>query len=142
MPSQQKLDALYMDLAHRVANMSHARRKKVGAIVVHGDNIISMGWNGMPRGANNNCEINVDGELVTNPEVLHAESNAIAKLASTDGGNSEGSTVYVSLSPCFECAKLLVQSKITRVVYREHYRDVSGIELLKKYNIDVTHLPD
>ena len=140
MSSQEKLDTLYIDLAHRIANMSHADRKKVGSIIVQGDNIISMGWNGMPRGADNVCEVKVDGALITNREVLHAESNALAKLAATGGGNSAGSTVYVTMSPCFDCAKLLIQSKVARVVYRESYRDASGIDLLKRYGIQVDQI--
>ena len=133
---------------------SYAIRKKVGCLIVKDGNIISDGYNGMPTGFENECEVRVNcgqectnlfdcdcstctsGRLKTKPYVLHAESNAIAKLARSTN-NSEGSTLYVTLSPCIECAKLIIQSGIKRVVYKEEYRDTSGIELLKNAGIDV-----
>lgn len=164
MPAQERLDSLYMDLARRVALMSYAKRKKVGAVLVKDDNIISMGWNGMPAGADNSCEYadyappNLSGtneefwqlradyplvdpdtgamyRLLTKPEVLHAETNCLMKLVASGGATSAGATLYVTLSPCPACAKLVKQAKISRVVYSEAYRDLSGIELLEKYGI-------
>lgn len=132
------MDSLYIGIASRISEMSYARRTKVGAVIVKGDNIISMGWNGRPSGADNNCEIEQsDGSLVTHPAVLHAESNALAKLASTNSGCSSGSTVYVTMSPCFECAKLLIQSKVARVVFRDLYRNANGLDLLKEHGVIV-----
>lgn len=120
----------YLEIAKLIANHSHANRKKVGAILVKAGRIISTGYNGTPSGFDNNCEI--DG--VTKPEVLHAESNAIAKCAKSVE-SSEGAILYVTLSPCFECCKLIIQSGIKEVYYSEIYRDPSGLDLLKKANI-------
>lgn len=141
MPDQIKLDNLYLDIADRIADMSHSRRKKVGAVLVEGENIISYGWNGTPHGADNNCEVeNEDGTLTTKPEVLHAESNVLMKLVSSGGVGAQGATLYVTLSPCIDCAKLIVQSKIKRVVYREDYRITTGIDFLRKYGVQVQQL--
>ena len=141
MPEQYKLDQLYLDISDRISEMSHSRRKKVGAVLVEGENIISYGWNGTPRGADNNCEIeNDDGSLTTKPEVLHAESNVLMKLVSSGGVGAQGATLYVTLSPCIDCAKLIVQSKIKRVVYREDYRITTGIDFLRKYGVQVQQL--
>lgn len=127
-----------MDVAHRISQESHGRRSKVGALVVVGDNIISFGWNGTPSGMDNNCEIdNLDGSLTTKPEVLHAESNALMKLAAAGGRGAEGGTLYVTMSPCPECAKLIKQSKIKRVVYAEQYRLTGGIETLERLGVTV-----
>lgn len=118
--------------------MSRARRSKVGALLEKGDNIISYGWNGTPAGDDNNCEIELeDGTLKTKPEVLHAESNALSKLTRHGGIGSSGSTLYVTLSPCFECSKLIKQAGIKRVVYRDAYRDTSGIDFLQERNVIV-----
>lgn len=159
MYKQLKYDILYMDIAKRVSEMSYANRKKVGCVVVKDDNIISYGWNGTPKGFDNICEIesfceccydtnkylecnicnNARTIITTKQEVLHAELNAISKLASTSN-NSNGATIYVTLHPCIECAKLIIQSKITRVVYDEEYRLSAGVELLKRANIDIVKL--
>ena len=137
---KQKFVNLYSDIAKRVAELSYAQRLHVGAIVVKDDRIISLGYNGMPAGWDNDCEdVLVDGissVLKTKPEVLHAESNAIAKLAkSNDSG--DGADLFITHSPCLECAKLIYQSGISRVYYGEKYRDDSGIKFLKKSGIEV-----
>jgi dCMP deaminase len=138
---KEKFVKAYMDVARRFAELSSARRLHVGAIVVKDDRIISIGYNGMPSGWDNDCEeelLNEDGfQLKTRPEVLHAESNAIAKLAkSNDSGF--GADLFVTHSPCLECAKLVYQSGIRRVWYGEGYRDNAGIEFLEKSGITVT----
>tara|TARA_R100000656_G_scaffold61465_1_gene47487 strand:- start:18007 stop:18402 length:396 start_codon:yes stop_codon:yes gene_type:complete len=126
---------LYIDIAERVAQESYCERAKVGAILVKNKNIISMGYNGCPSGMSNVCEI--DG--VTKPEVLHAESNAILKCAK-NGSSCDNAVLYCSYSPCFECAKLIIQSGIKEVYYSELYRDQSGLDLLQKANILTTQL--
>lgn len=120
----------YMSIASTVAQASHAVRNKVGAILVKDDNIISFGFNGTPRGFDNVCEI---GD-VTKPEVLHAESNAITKCAQSTG-NAKGSILYVTVSPCFDCAKLIIQVGIKWVIYSEEYRNRSGSDLLAEAKI-------
>lgn len=171
---KDRLKQAYMDVAYRFAELSHARRLHVGTIVVKDDRIISIGYNGMPAGWDNNCEdkdymstdaggwlnpdeiyerwpyeepyeiVSEDGcltvsrrySLKTKPEVLHAESNAIAKLAkSNDSG--VGADLFVTHSPCLDCAKLIYQSGINRVFYSEDYRNDAGIEFLKKSKITV-----
>jgi dCMP deaminase len=140
-----------MKTAKVFSELSHARRLHVGAIVVKDDRIISIGYNGMPAGWDNNCEEEivvavVDGvpqreikELKTRPEVLHAESNAIAKLAkSNDSGL--GADIFITHAPCIECAKLIYQSGISSVYYGENYRDDSGIEFLKKSGVKIEQL--
>lgn len=147
-----KVDAniVYMKIALEVATMSYAERKQVGAILVKDGNILSMGFNGTPKGFDNVCEepemipykldaLRSSGKMVTKKEVLHAESNAISKCAkSTD--SSEDSDLYVTMSPCFECSKLIIQAGIKHVFYLEKYRDGSGLELLKKANIPITQI--
>ena len=165
---------LYMDIARRVAEMSYARRLHVGAVVVKGGRIISMGWNGMPAGWDNNCEniewmdrgaggwldpeeieaqwpfegiyMDKDGEeyvsryrLKTKPEVLHAESNAIAKLAKSNDSGA-GADLFVTHSPCMECSKLIVQSGIGRVYYSKDYRDDAGIKFLVLSGVEVKQI--
>jgi dCMP deaminase len=170
-----KFKELYKDIAERVAKLSYARRLQVGAIVVKDDRIISMGYNGMPAGWDNNCEDRdymdrsaggwlsleeieeswpyeeeveiIDPEegshksirryrLKTKPEVLHAESNALAKLAkSNDSG--DGADLFVTHAPCIHCAKLIYQSGIRRVYYSENYRDDAGIKFLKQSGVEV-----
>jgi dCMP deaminase len=143
-----KFQKLYNNIAHEVAKMSYARRLQVGAVIVKDDRVISMGYNGMPAGWENNCEsegIDFDpitktrignGVLTTRPEVLHAESNAIAKLAkSNDSG--DGADIFVTHAPCMECSKLIFQSGIRRVYYSQDYRDDSGIKFLKQSGIEV-----
>lgn len=141
MPDQANLDRAYMDIALSWAKMSHAKRKQVGCIITKDGQIISDGYNGTPHGFDNNCEFDTRFGYETKPEVLHAESNAITKLAKGTQ-SSIGSTVYVTLMPCFDCAKLMIQSGIKRVVYLEEYRFTDGVELLKKAGIEVCHLTD
>lgn len=136
-----RLIEAYMDVAARFAELSHARRLHVGAIVVKDDRIISIGYNGMPAGWDNNCEDTVwhsNGErtLKTKPEVLHAETNAISKLArSTESG--DGAAMFITHAPCMECAKLIFQSGIRSVYYGQAYRESSGIEFLTKSGVTV-----
>ena len=128
-----------MKTAEVFAELSHARRLHVGAIIVKDDRIISIGYNGMPAGWDNNCEYTVDGELKTRPEVLHAETNAIAKLArsSESGLNAD---LFVTHSPCLDCAKIIYQSGIRRVYYGTSYRDNSGINFLKSSGVEVEQI--
>ena len=124
-----------MDVAKRFAALSSCERRKVGAIIVKDDNIISIGYNGTPAGDDNVCEI--DG--ITKPEVIHAEENAILKLARF-GGGGDGSVLFVTLMPCISCAKLIYGCGIKKVYYAEDYRDDSGVLFLKKRNILVEKL--
>jgi len=170
---KQKFIDMYMDWANRTAQLSHAKRLQVGAVIVKDDTVISYGYNGMPAGWDNDCEYKdymsgdaggwLDPEeiyerwpfeeedfdpdigyarryaLKTKPEVLHAESNAIAKLAkSNDSGN--GADIFITHAPCIECAKLIYQSGISRVYYGENYRDDAGIEFLKKSGVEIEQL--
>jgi len=124
---EAKYDDLYMDIAKRVSEMSHDQDTKVGAVIVKDGNIISMGWNGTPSGFPNECKHPVSG--VTLPYVIHAEANAITKLA-RDGGNGLGATLYCTLAPCMECTKLILQSGIREVVVNqadERYMDSYSI---------------
>jgi dCMP deaminase len=130
-----------MDVARRFAELSHARRLHVGAIVVKDDRIISIGYNGMPAGWDNDCEDVIQHSddttsLKTKSEVLHAESNAITKLAKSTI-SSVGTTLYTTTMPCFECSKLIIQAGISEVRYCEEYRDTSGVDLLEKAGIPV-----
>jgi dCMP deaminase len=167
---KQKYIDMYMDWAARAANLSHARRLQVGAVIVKDDSVISYGYNGMPAGWDNNCEDKVwdkgaggwlDPEefdaqypyegwhegaqrlvrygLKTKPEVLHAESNAIAKLAKSNN-SGVGAAIFITHAPCLGCAKLIYQSGIGSVIYRNNYRDTSGIEFLEKSGIEVTQI--
>ncbi len=146
-----KLKEAYMKTAETFAELSHARRLHVGAIIVKDDRIISIGYNGMPAGWDNNCEYEIVTEadvgedydivLKTRPEVLHAETNAIAKLAkSNDSG--DGADIFITHSPCLDCAKLIYQSGIGRVYYGKNYRDDAGINFLKQSGVVVEHLGD
>jgi dCMP deaminase len=163
-----KFQKLYNNIAREVAKMSHARRLQVGAVIVKDDRVISMGYNGMPAGWDNDCELReyMSGDaggwlnpveimenwpyqedetsfqlerryrLKTRPEVLHAESNAIAKLAkSNDSG--DGADIFVTHAPCMECSKLIFQSGIRRVYFSQDYRDDSGIKFLKQSGVEV-----
>jgi dCMP deaminase len=132
---KDKFIQLYMNWAREAAGLSHARRLQVGAVIVKDDTVISYGYNGMPSGWDNVCE----HEGKTKPEVLHAESNAIAKLArsSNSGLNAD---IFITHSPCMECAKLIFQSGIKQVFYAEDYRIASGIDFLKKSKIKVTKI--
>ena len=135
-----KFQQLYMDWALRAAELSHAKRLKVGAVVVKDDTVISYGYNGMPAGWDNNCEeTKADGTLVTRPEVLHAESNAIAKLAKSHNSGL-GADLFITHSPCIHCAKLIHQSGISRVFFGTNYRDDDGIKFLKNSGIEVSQL--
>lgn len=125
-----------MKAAEIFAELSHARRLHVGAIVVKDDRIISIGYNGMPAGWDNNCEDTVNDELKTKPEVLHAETNAIAKLARSNE-SGVGADIFITHAPCLDCAKLIYQSGIQRVWYGTAYRDTNGIEFLKKSGVVV-----
>jgi dCMP deaminase len=153
---------LYMDWAARAAELSHARRLHVGAVIVKDDTVISYGYNGMPAGWDNNCEDTIfvhdigaqsddtmieDGfsktevsnwiKLKTKPEVLHAESNAIAKLARSNNSGRDAD-IFITHAPCLDCAKLIYQSGIRRVWFGQAYRDTTGIEFLQRSGIEVT----
>lgn len=130
---QQNLDERYLRMAQIWAENSYCKRRKVGALVVKEKMIISDGYNGTPSGFENVCE---DDNNVTKPYVLHAEANAITKLARSSN-NSDGATLYVTASPCIECAKLIIQAGIKRVVYGEQYRLSDGIRLLERAGIEV-----
>lgn len=149
---KEKFIKLYMDWAKRVSELSYARRLKVGSVIVKDDCVISYGYNGMPAGWDNDCEdemlestteetgkatiVTTRKVLKTKPEVIHAESNAIAKLAkSTNSG--VGSTMFITHSPCIECAKLIYQSGITTVYYNGEYRSEDGIKFLEKSGVTV-----
>jgi len=130
---QRRYDELYLDIATRISNMSHDTDHKVGSVIVRDNNILAFGFNGMPSGMDNDCK-NSNGS--TKQEVIHAEANAICKLAKSTG-SSEGATLYSTLSPCVECAKLIMQSGITRIIFRETYKDEAGILLLLNNNKEV-----
>jgi dCMP deaminase len=174
---KQKYIDMYMDWAARTAELSHARRLQVGAVIVKDDSVISYGYNGMPAGWDNNCEdkefmsgdaggwldpeeieerwpfeetvvVTNDNEsfettmryrLKTKPEVLHAESNAIAKLARSSQGGRDAD-IFITHAPCLNCAKLIYQSGISSVYYRNSYRDMAGIEFLEKSGVCVTQI--
>ena len=155
---QSKLDKVFLNIAKEIANLSYCTRSKVGAVIVKDGNIISFGYNGMPKSMDNCCEdkmymaydaggwIDVDTieetwpfkdhlgqyRLITKSEVIHAESNAIIKAAKT-GSAVDGSTLYLTLSPCLDCSKLILQSGIKRVVYLNEYRSTEGIDFLKQF---------
>ena len=133
---QHKLDLRYLRMAGIWAENSYCVRRKVGALVVKDKMIISDGYNGTPSGFENICE---DENNVTKSYVLHAEANAITKLARSSN-NSDGATLYITASPCIECAKLIIQAGIRRVVYGEKYRLEDGIELLQRAGIEVIYL--
>lgn len=136
---QLRLDLRYLRMAGIWSENSYCERRKVGCLVVKDKMIISDGYNGTPSGFENVCE---DDMNVTKPYVLHAEANAITKLARSSN-NSDGATLYVTASPCIECAKLIIQAGIKRVIYGEQYRLTDGIDLLKRANIEVKYLnPD
>ncbi len=131
------LDSRYLRMARIWSENSYCRRRKVGALIVKEKMIISDGYNGTPSGFPNVCE---DEDDVTFPYVLHAEANAITKVARSNN-SSDGSTLYVTASPCMECAKLIIQSGIRRVVFSELYRITDGIDLLKSAGVEVVHIP-
>lgn len=163
MDKQEKYDRTYLKLAKEWSQLSHCKRKKVGAIIVKNRMIISDGFNGTPSGFDNTCEIEdvkfystpeeleelekkgyhcVDGKCkqqITRDEVLHAEANAILKCAK-NGHSCDDSTIYLTLSPCKQCSKLILQSGIKRLVYVEDYKDKSGIDFLKNFNIEIVKI--
>lgn len=134
---QLQRDRLYMQMARTWAENSYCVRRKVGALLVKDQMIISDGYNGTPSGFENCCE---DENGISKPYVLHAEANAITKVARSNN-SSDGATLYVTASPCMECSKLIIQSGIKRVVYGEKYRIMDGIELLRRVGIEVVYLP-
>jgi len=136
MSSKKDLNRTYLKIAKTISELSVAKRKQVGCVVVKDNNILSFGYNGTPHDFDNVCE---DENNNTKPEVLHAESNAITKIAKSTL-SIENSDMYLTLSPCFECAKLIIQSGISTVYYAEEYRKRDGLELLEKSNINVVKL--
>ena len=133
---QLELDKRYLRMARIWAENSYCTRRKVGALIVKDKMIISDGYNGTPSGFENVCELD---NGTTKPYVLHAEANAITKIAKS-GNNSDGATLYVTASPCLECSKLIIQSGIRRVVYSENYRLTDGIDLLKRAGVEVVFI--
>lgn len=130
-----------MDIAQRTAQLSTARRLQVGAIVVKDDRIISIGYNGMPSGWDNNCEVEINNELKTKPEVLHAERNCLDKLAKGNEGGL-GAAMFITHSPCLECAKSIYGAGITEVFFLEKYRSDNGIDFLEKCGVKISQLSD
>ena len=126
--NMNKLDKVFINIAKETSTLSHCVRSKVGAVLVKDSNIISFGYNGTPSGMDNSCE----EDNVTFPHVIHAECNAILKAAKT-GNSVDGSTLYLTLSPCLDCSKLILQSAIKRVVYLNEYRNTQGIDFLKQF---------
>ena len=135
---QKKYDIAYLKMAKEWAKLSYCNRRQVGALIVKDKMIISDGYNGTPTGFENNCE---DEENTTKWYVLHAEANAIMKVAASTQ-SCEGATLYITLSPCRECSKLIFQSGIKRVVYIVEYKDKTGIDFLKKSGLEIVHIPE
>lgn len=132
-----KLHVAFMNMAIEFSKLSYCMRSRVGAVIVKDGNVISCGYNGTPSGFENDCEC--DGGNTTKPEVLHAESNCITKLAKSTQ-SSDNSDLYVTMAPCFDCAKLIIQSGIKNVFYKDIYRDASGLKLLQKANINTIQI--
>ena len=139
MDKKELLDRRYLRMASIWAENSYCKRRKVGAILVKDQMIIADGFNGTPAGFENICEDETTGQ--TKPYVLHAEANAITKVARSNN-SSEGSTLYCTASPCVECSKLIVQAGIRRVVFNELYRIADGIELLQRAGVECVHIPE
>ncbi|NEV92910.1 dCMP deaminase family protein [Psychroflexus sp. YR1-1] len=135
---QLKFDKAYLRIAREWGKLSHCKRKQVGAIIVKDRMIISDGYNGTPTGFDNACE---DDEDTTKWYVLHAEANAILKVSASTQ-SSKNATLYIALSPCKECSKLIHQAGIIRVVYQQAYKDNSGLEFLKKAGVELVHIED
>ena len=135
---QKKYDIAYLKMAKEWAKLSYCNRRQVGALIVKDKMIISDGYNGTPTGFENNCE---DEENTTKWYVLHAEANAIMKVAASTQ-SCDGATLYITLSPCRECSKLIFQSGIKRVVYIVEYKDKTGIDFLKKSGLEIVHIPN
>ncbi len=131
------LDKRYLHMANIWAENSYCVRRKVGALIVKDKMIISDGYNGTPSGFENKCE---DENNVTFPYVLHAEANAITKVAKSNN-SSQGATLYVTTSPCVECSKLIIQAGVNRVVFSDKYHNVAGLELLQKAEVEIIHIP-
>jgi dCMP deaminase len=135
MTKQERYDLTYMNMATEWAKLSHCTRKKVGALIVKNGMIISDGYNGTPTGFENSCEID-NGHNLTKWYVIHGEANAILKCAK-HGHSCDGATLYQTHSPCKDCSKLILQSGIKRLVYREDYKDTSGLEFLSKAGVEI-----
>lgn len=135
---QQRLDKRYLQMARIWAENSYCKRRQVGALIVKDKMIISDGYNGTPSGFENICED--DETYKTKPYVLHAEANAITKVARTSN-SSEGATLYITTSPCIECSKLIIQAGIKRVVFDELYTHCEGLDLLERVGIEIVHSP-
>ncbi|MCF0253810.1 MAG: cytidine deaminase [Duodenibacillus sp.] len=135
----RKDNLMYMQIAQLAAQRSYARRLQVGCVIVKNNSIISIGWNGMPTGYDNCCETEVDGKLVTRPEVQHAELNAIAKLA-YNGYSSKDAAIFITHSPCIHCALLIQKCGITSVYYHAFYRDDAGLKFLERQGIRVEQI--
>ncbi|MCF6364833.1 MAG: dCMP deaminase family protein [Bacteroidales bacterium] len=133
---QHKLDERYLRMAHIWAENSYCKRRKVGAVIVKDKMIISDGYNGTPAGFENICE---EENNTTKPYVLHAEANAITKVAKSHN-SSEGSTLYVTTSPCMECSKLIIQAGIKRVIFDEKYRITDGLDILERAGVELINL--
>jgi dCMP deaminase len=133
---QSKIDKLYIRMAYVWAENSHCNRSKVGCLIVNNRTIISDGYNGTPSGFDNQCE---DCDNKTVPTVLHAEANAITKIAKSTN-SSDGATLYVTLSPCFDCAKLIIQAGIKRIVYSEEYRNTDSFKLFEEAGIEIKQI--
>lgn len=144
-------DQFYMNIAHEVSRQSYAEKMQVGSVIVKNNRIISIGYNGTPTGWDNNCEYIIEHEmgiaehsedtyirkeLKTKPEVLHAETNAIAKVAQSSE-SSKGATLYTTCAPCLQCAKLIYQSGIRRVVFKDEYRERDGLDFLSRAGLDI-----
>lgn len=133
---QRQFDIRYLEMAKIWGQNSYCKRRQVGALIVKQRMIISDGFNGTPSGFENDCE---DENYLTKPYVLHAEANAITKVAKSNN-SSEGSTLYITTSPCLECAKLIIQSGIKRIVFSDQYRNIDGLKLLERANIEIVHI--
>ena len=133
---KKKFIDYFMQMAELTATLSYAKRLQVGALIVKGNRIVGTGYNGMPTDWENDCEFEVDGELKTKQEVLHAETNAIAKVAQSTE-SSEGSTMFCTHAPCVDCAKLIYQSGIATLYFKHEYRDDAGLKFLKLSGVNV-----
>ena len=133
---KKKFIDYFMQMAELTATLSYAKRLQVGALIVKGNRIVGTGYNGIPTDWENDCEFEVDGELKTKQEVLHAETNAIAKVAQSTE-SSEGSTMFCTHAPCVDCAKLIYQSGIATLYFKHEYRDDAGIKFLKLSGVNV-----
>ena len=133
---KKKFIDYFMQMAELTASLSYAKRLQVGALIVKGNRIVGTGYNGMPTDWENDCEFEVDGELKTKQEVLHAETNAIAKVAQSTE-SSEGSTMFCTHAPCVDCAKLIYQSGIATLYFKHEYRDDAGLKFLKLSGVNV-----